>query len=158
MQDVYDAKERFLDIWLAENKNEARFLYSAWKTSVQEHVQRYFTDIFTAFENWHNEIFNYWDYKFTNAFTEALNNGIRAVYSSGYGYSFEVLRAKLLYTNGTHKLFKKKGKFNRKLFESTASFERMTFFTGSDVTETTETINYGVDISKLLEFIKAGKI
>jgi hypothetical protein len=61
-------------------------------------------------------------------------------------------------TKGTHKLFKKKGKFNRKSFESTASFERMTFFTVSDVSETTETIYYGVDISTLLEFIKSGKI
>ncbi|MBK5275016.1 MAG: hypothetical protein JJE30_08190 [Desulfuromonadales bacterium] len=51
MEDVYNAKERFLDIWLAENKNETRYLYSAWKASVPEHVLRYFTDIFTAFDN-----------------------------------------------------------------------------------------------------------
>jgi transposase len=38
MEDVYDAKERFLDIWLAENKNEARYLYSDWKASVPEQV------------------------------------------------------------------------------------------------------------------------
>jgi len=45
------------------------------------HVRLYFTDIFSAFDNWETEIFNYWDFKFTNAFTEVLNNGIRSVYA-----------------------------------------------------------------------------
>ena len=76
---VYDAKERFLDIWLAETKVEAMMLYDAWEASIPAHVRSYFTDIFSAFDNWSHEIFNYWDFKFTNAFTEALNNGIRSL-------------------------------------------------------------------------------
>ncbi|MBU5637981.1 transposase [Geomonas sp. Red69] len=67
-----------------------------------EEARSYFTDIFTAVGNWHHEIFNWWDYRFTNAFTEWLNNGIRKVYDAGNGLSFEVLRFKLLYTKGTH--------------------------------------------------------
>jgi transposase len=151
MEDVYDAKERFLDIWLAENRDEATFLYDGWKNSIPEHVRSYFHDIFSAFDNWSNEIFNFWDYRFTNAFTEALNNGIRSVYASGNGYSFEVLRAKLLYTKGTHKLFEVKPKYNRKAFDDT-SFQRLY------VPPAVETVNYGVDISTLLTFIETGRI
>ena len=156
IKDVYDAKERFLDIWLADTRSEAIFLYNEWEASIPEHVKSYFTDIFTAFENWSVEIFNYWDFKFTNAFTEALNNGIRAVYDSGNGYSFEVLRAKLLYTKGTHKIFKLKPKYDKKAFEGVGFIYRYT--PGMHEPEESKTLNYGVDISTLLEFIKEGKI
>lgn len=156
IEHVYDAKERFLDIWLAETKTEAMMLYDAWEVSIPAHVRSYFTDIFSAFDNWSHEIFNYWDFKFTNAFTEALNNGIRSVYAAGNGYSFEVLRAKLLYTKGTHKLYEVKPRYNKRAFEAynTYAFTKVT----SLAPEPTETINYGVDISTLLAFIETGKI
>ncbi|WP_162618126.1 transposase [Shewanella halifaxensis] len=35
-----------------------------------------------------------------HALTESLNNVIKGTFRSGRGYSFEVLRAKLLYTKG----------------------------------------------------------
>ena len=155
LKDVYDAKEQFLDIWLCPTRAEAEYWYGRWEESVPEGVRSYFTDIFTAVGNWHNEIFNYWDYKFTNAFTEALNNGIRSVYASGNGYSFEVLRAKLLYTKGTHRLYEPKPKYDRKAFDhiDAWSYGRMIY-----QPEQPEVINYGVDISTLLDFIKQGKI
>jgi transposase len=152
MEHVYDAKERFLDIWLAETKEEAIYLYDAWNNSIPEYVRKYFKDIFTAFSNWSNEIFTYWDYKFTNAFTEGLNSVIRRVYDSGEGYSFEVLRFKLLFTKGTHQLYHKKKPFKAR------AFDNCTFARTTGATDDTETVSYGVDISTLIEFVNSGKI
>lgn len=153
MKDVYDAKERFLDIWLCDTRAEAEYWYGKWEESIPEEARSYFTDIFTAVGNWHHEIFNWWDYKFTNAFTEGLNNGIRKVYDAGNGLSFEVLRFKLLYTKGTHKLYQKKPKYDRSAF-----MEKVTVFSYMGHEGKSEVINYGVDISTLLAFIKDGKL
>jgi transposase len=152
IEDVYNAKERFLDIWLCPTREEAEYWYGKWEESIPGKVRSYFTDIFTAVGNWHHEIFNWWDYKFTNAFTEGLNSGIRHVYDGGCGISFEVLRFKLLYTKGTHKLYTKKPKFERQGFD-TNSWSRMIY-----QPEQPEVINCGVDISTLLAFIKDGKL
>lgn len=54
--------------------------------------------------NWNDEIFAYFDQSVTNAYTESTNNLIRAMQRLGRGYSFEVLRAKMLYTAGVQKL------------------------------------------------------
>jgi hypothetical protein len=63
--------------------------------------------------NWETEIFNYFDHPITNAYTEALNGLIRRM---GRGYSFEALRAKILFTEGVHKV--KMPKYHRQGFMS----------------------------------------
>ena len=50
-------------------------------------------------ENWRTEIFNYFDFRFTNAITESLNKVSKEISAQGRGYKFDVLRAKLLYRN-----------------------------------------------------------
>ncbi len=44
------------------------------------------------------EILNYFQHPVTNAYTESLNNLIRVMNRLGRGYSFEALRAKILFT------------------------------------------------------------
>jgi len=69
--------------------------------------------------------------------------------------SFEVLRFKLLYTKGTHKLYKKKPKYDRNAFDQ---FDTLSMGKTIYQQEQPEVINYGVDISTLLAFIKDGKL
>jgi hypothetical protein len=38
----------------------------------------------------------------TNAYTEALNGVIKVANRNGRGYSFEAIRAKVLYSEGSH--------------------------------------------------------
>lgn len=52
------------------------------------------------------KIFSYFDHPITNAYTESLNSLIRVINRNGRGYSFEALRAKVLYTEGTHRIVK----------------------------------------------------
>jgi transposase len=52
----------------------------------------------------HEEIFAYFSYDgATNAYTEALNGLVKLVNKVGRGYSFDAIRAKLLYGTGRHK-------------------------------------------------------
>ncbi|MDE6677593.1 MAG: transposase [Ruminococcus sp.] len=60
--------------------------------------------------NWHMEIFNYFNNRYTNAQTDSLNNVIREIDRAGRGYIFPMLRAKVLYRHITTK----KGKFTFK--------------------------------------------
>ena len=58
----------------------------------------------TVFRNWKPYILNYFDdERVTNAFTESFNAKIRRVYRDGRGYTFERLRAKVLFTDKLQK-------------------------------------------------------
>ena len=100
LMEVYNAKEGFLGMWDMPTRKEAEDYWENWKNVSTSTVRRYFKDAIRAIDNWHEEIFNWWDYPYTNALTESLNNVIKGTFRSGRGYSFEVLRAKLLYTKG----------------------------------------------------------
>lgn len=136
--EVYQHKERFMDIRDASDRLEAERLYEEWKCSLSTDLKSHFKEITTAFKNWHNEIFNWWDHNITNAFTESLNGKIRELHRAGRGYSFEVLRARIISKAGLHKVKAILQKFNKDVFA---------FFRG---TATTSYINYGVDISTLI--------
>jgi hypothetical protein len=68
----------------------------------------YFEDLIKAMNNWEEEIFNYFISPITNAYTESLNRLIKTMNHVGRGYSFEALRAKILFTQGYRKEKKEK--------------------------------------------------
>lgn len=70
-------------------------------------MKKYFSNLDRAIGNWHKDVFNYFDHRETNAFTESANSLIKDVYRKGRGYSFEVLRAKVLYLHCPHKIVRK---------------------------------------------------
>lgn len=100
LMEVYNAKEGFFGLWDMPTRKEAEDYWENWKNVATPTVRKYFSDAIRAIDNWHEEIFNWWDYPYTNAVTESLNNSIKGTFRNGRGYSFEVLRAKLLYTKG----------------------------------------------------------
>jgi transposase len=51
-------------------------------------------------KNWSQEIFACFDHFVTNTYTEALNGLIQLTNRLGRGYSFEMIRAKMLYDDG----------------------------------------------------------
>jgi hypothetical protein len=73
-----------------------------------------FKALANTINNCKKEVFNYFltDVKYTNAYTESINNLIKRIEKSGVGYSFDVLRAKVLY--GT--TASKKPKYGEKHF------------------------------------------
>ena len=100
LMSVYNAKEAFLDLWLMPTRGDAMEYWENWLRITDSETKKHFSQAITAMRNWHEEIFNWWDFRYTNALTESLNNLIKAAFRSGRCYSFEVLRAKLLFTKG----------------------------------------------------------
>lgn len=97
---VYNAKEAFLGLWDMPDRESAEDYWQNWLDITSPEVKRYFSEAIRAFGNWHDEIFNWWNFEYTNAFTESLNNIIKSAHRAGRGYSFDVLRAKMLFTKG----------------------------------------------------------
>ena len=157
--EAYRLKEEFFAVYDASNKDEAARRYQQWESSIPESQRAAFAPIVTAWGNWHNEIFGYFDHPITNAYTESLNNLIRVMNRIGRGYSFEALRAKILFTEGPQKHKAVRPKFERvnrhEPFTAMHSMSTRSYDVpawGEDEMER----NLGVDIDRLAAMIKNG--
>ena len=91
---------------------------------------------------------NYFDHPVTNAYAGSLNNLIRVMNRLGRGYSFEALRAKILFTEGAH--FKQAAALANAFVIKDAS--------ATGMQNPSETLNFGADMSKLAQLIESGKL
>ena len=94
---AYELKEKLFDMYLAETKADAKNVYEGWVNSLPLFIHKAFKPPMTTIGNWEPEIFNYFDARFTNAYTECMNGILKISNRSGRGYSFEVARFKLLF-------------------------------------------------------------
>lgn len=97
LADAYAAKEAFFAVWQATTKTEAKRAYATWLRTLPSGLERPYKPLITAMHNWDTEIFAYWDNRVTNAFTEAVNGVLKMANRLGRGYSFDVIRARILY-------------------------------------------------------------
>lgn len=169
--EAYRLKEAFYDVYDAKSRSDAFHAYEHWQKSIPPELHDHFHELTRAFQNWMPDILAYFTHPVTNAYTESLNSLIRVMDRMGRGYSFEALRAKILFTEGVH--FKKKQcpKFERKgvewgyglpperlMYDQLFTISRMTFDTlNQKATKETE-INYGASISTLVRLIEDGKL
>lgn len=103
LRDAYWLKEDFCNIWTAETRSQALDLFQAWQKRLPAELEEAFYPLLTAMENWQPEILAYFDHRFTNGPTEALNGLLKLAQRMGRGYSFEAIRAKVLLTGGLRK-------------------------------------------------------
>ena len=101
--EVHRLKEVFFGLYDCVNACEARSYFQTWERSLTDQHRVAFAELLTAWGNWERQILAYFDHPVTNAYTESLNNLIRATDRLGRGYSFEALRAKMLWTEGVAK-------------------------------------------------------
>jgi transposase len=100
---VYWRKEDFYKVYEARTHEEAITYYATWIKKVEENqVTDAFQDFLETVERWSDFIFNYFTHRYTGGFVEGANSLVRSVDRAGRGYSFAVLRARLLY--GQHLL------------------------------------------------------
>jgi transposase len=155
---AYRLKEDFYGIYDATTRSDAGDRYAAWEAGITPDVYEAFKPLTTAWKNWQSEILNYFDHRVTNAYTESLNALIRQQDRAGRGYSFEALRAKMLYTEGLHKV--ERSKFERRAASDVSAFMLRTpgGFVGMMTPDEIygEPINYGADISTLARRLEAG--
>ena len=108
---LYYLKEAFRNIYqFAESKENAEKLYADWVQANEDEGCHAFDSFISTVGDWHTEIFNYFDNRYTNTQTENLNNVIREIDRAVRGYNFPLLQAKILYRHITTK----KGQFTFK--------------------------------------------
>jgi len=143
---MYVLKEQFFEIYEANSKEEAYTRYSEFEKQLTSEIKHYWHKVTRAVGNWHTEIFAYFDYPVTNAYTEAMNSVIRHVDRMGRSYSFERVRGKILYTKSIHKT--KRPKRDKALPSNMTSY----------IEEEILDLNYGVDMEKLVKEIQKGAL
>lgn len=156
LEQIYSLKESFRSIYNEQRRIDAEYSFSRWANSVPQNndIYKSFIKIIDMVKRWHTEIFNYFDYDgCSNAFTECYNGLIKKTNRAGNGYSFDVLRAKMLYgTSATNN--------NRYTYKPDFSVHKMSFtesftslwdnpFDGIRVEK-----GFGVDIQQLSDLIE----
>ena len=147
----HSIKEKFREIYMfSKTRSEAEKAYEEWKATITDYPEYLaFADMV---DNWHTEIFNYFDNRYTNAITESLNRVSKEISAIGRGYNFKVLRAKILYRNSAVKQAKYSYYKPEKLSGREIIDKHCDFFVdanGIQVIVDYETVGAGVDIDEL---------
>ena len=103
---AYDFKESFFAIYDELDKQQAQNAFEAWENSLPDQGMESFKKLVKTVHNHYDDIFAYWDAPFpiTNAYTEGLNGLIKMSNRLGRGYSYEIIRAKTLYSAEARKV------------------------------------------------------
>lgn len=137
--EAYDFKEAFYRIYDDPVKESAQRAFEAWENSLPENKLAEFHSLAKTVHNHYEDIFAYWDSpsRITNAYTEGLNGLTKVANRMGRGYSYEIIRAKVLYA-----------KYARKV----GSGVRV-----ADKTGTSGVVEYGPHIPTLVEIAESGE-
>lgn len=93
--EAYMVKETFRDIYLtAHDKIQATRMLNAWIGTIPDWER--FHAMRNTFTTRKEHVLNYWNYHWTNAYTESINNRIKAIEKAGRGYKFDTLRERCL--------------------------------------------------------------
>lgn len=103
---AYDFKESFFGIYDEPDKQNAQNAFEAWENSLPTQGMEPFKRLAKTVHNHYEDIFAYWDAPFpiTNAYTEGLNGLIKMSNRLGRGYSYDIIRAKTLYSAEARKV------------------------------------------------------
>jgi transposase len=112
---AHTLKEALFKLYDLPSKQEAQEQYGLWREAVEDcpQIYPYYSDLIRAVDNWYDHVWSYFDYPVTNAYTEAMNGLIKIANRIGRGYSFEAIRAKMLFGNG--RTVRGKPKFDRRV-------------------------------------------
>jgi transposase len=155
LRDAYLLKEEFFTIYDSESRVAAKQHFERWAAAIPDSAKTAFSPILTAWKNWEEPILAYFDHPITNAYTESLNNLIRLMNRLGRGYSFEALRAKILFTEGLRKT--SRPKFER-LVDGYIQFYAPDAPRVRPTVMRSKALSLGVDIPTLSKWLEEGRL
>jgi hypothetical protein len=169
MGEAYRLKEAFYHCYDAKSVHDAMRAFNAWLDSIPPGLREPFGDLTRAYSNWNAYILNYFEHPVTNAYTESMNSLIRVMNRLGRGYSFEALRARILFTEGMHKHTNSRPRFERKSAGKKPDDSLFKFAGEYKIKAARRPAlhqpeppgppkNYGVDISTLIAKLEAGRL
>lgn len=147
---AYVAKESFFELWDYPVHKVSPFTrFKAWESKLPEEIKYAFDPLLKAVGNWREEIFAYFEHPITNAYTESINNLIRVINRVGRGYSFEALRAKILFTKSLYK--EKKPKYPKNNFHGSELLDMIPGGLQTPQLLNEKKLYVGVDIDSLVK-------
>jgi transposase len=105
---AYEMKEAYFGIWNSPSGEVARKRYQEWLEKLLLEFKEDFKPLLSAMKNWGEFIFNYFDHRYTNAFTEQANRQIRDILRASRTCGFETYRAKIVYGTMVRKQMEKR--------------------------------------------------
>ncbi len=96
LAEAYRLKEDFYAIYDMPKDDAARALDEWIERCKASPVKKDFREILSALRNWREPILAYFDYPITNGYTEALNGVAKVINRQGRGYTFDVIRLRVL--------------------------------------------------------------
>lgn len=160
LHEAYLAKEGFFAIYEQPSKEMAQKVYASWEKGLKPEIRRFFTEIISFMRNWWCEIFNYYDHRITNGYTESANNLVKEMNRMGRGYSFDVIRARILYDpvarKPTTKAIRGKGGKVKKVEPPENSWAFVSTTQMNEVQNAERVIEYGPHIPTLVKLLKDG--
>lgn len=154
--DAYWVKEAFHALYEYSTVEEAQSAAEAWLDSMPDSVDWAFREAGNALRSWWTEIFNHYQCRISNAYTESVNRLAKDMNRMGRGYSFEVIRARLVYEKQARKKTTQSIRSRRPSQPDSMSMGRMI---GGDLygSQTTERlIEYGPHIPTLCDLLEQG--
>jgi transposase len=94
---AYDLKEAGYDIYKSTTRRSAEKNFAKWEWRIPENLEPAFRDFLNMVKRWEPYIFNYFDFKVSNAYTESKNRDVKSLQRHGRRTSFPVLRARLIH-------------------------------------------------------------
>src|SRR5690606_27201163 len=148
---AYRMKESFHEIYNCVDKEDAQAFARAWLDSLPPEMEYAFGAARTALTSWWGEIFNFYDHQVTNAYTESTNRLAKDMNRMGRGYSFEVMRARLIYEKQARKpTTKVRGRKPKSFLPEKVMYR----FSMAD--ENVKAIEYGPHIPTLCDLLEKG--
>ena len=97
LEELYRAKEAVFEFYRIKGKRRAEIAYTKLVNKLQSSSHEALQKLARTFVRWKKQILNYFEYRITNAFTEAMNNRGKLVQKRAYGYkSFANYRLRTL--------------------------------------------------------------
>ena len=132
LKEAYELKEEFYWIWDTPDPDEGHLRYSQWRhRCMSSNSKDAYKDLVRAVDN----------------------SIIRQVERMGRGYSFDALRAKILFNEKLHK--KRKPRFNSSAFNKAMLYDTFNWY---EVNDHDITDNLGVDFSTLIKNLEKGDL
>ena len=95
---AYVLKEGFYKIFYSKDREEAKSKLNRWILEADSSGIKKFEECAKTMMHWNSEILNYFDNRYTNGYTEGVNNKIKVIKRVSYGYrNFGRFRNRLLH-------------------------------------------------------------
>lgn len=100
LQTAWTIKEQFYYFYSAPDRATAERMYGEWVKYALEHQPAEWKKLMGTVHRWRNEIFNYFDERYTSGGVERMNRSIADINRLANGMDFETLRAKAILRYG----------------------------------------------------------